>query len=137
MSERERAAHGGEPAAGHELRDISFRPIVTASIGLAVVIAVVFVAMRLLFSYYAMREAATSPPPNPLAAELARGEPPLPRLQAAPIEDLRRLRQLEGALLERYSWVDREKGIVRLPIERAMELLAERGLTASPEPVSP
>jgi hypothetical protein len=32
-----------------------------------------------------------------------------------------------------YGWVDREAGIVRLPIERAMELLLERGLPTRPE----
>jgi hypothetical protein len=136
MSDKGASAHGPRSsAAGHELRDVSFRPIVTASIGLFVLIVTAFLAMRVLFSYYAAREAASTPPANPLAAELARSEPPLPRLQTAPIEDLRKLRMAEEALLEEYGWVDREKGIVRVPIERAMELLAERA--ANPPPVSP
>jgi hypothetical protein len=38
-------------------------------------------------------------------------------------------RRLVGAeLLEGYQWVDEQAGVVRIPIERAMELLAERGL---------
>ena len=38
----------------------------------------------------------------------------------------------EDLLLENYSYVDREKGTVRIPIERAMELIAERGLPVVP-----
>jgi len=38
-------------------------------------------------------------------------------------------RRLVGAeLLEGYQWLDEDAGVVRIPIERAMELLAERGL---------
>jgi DNA-binding GntR family transcriptional regulator len=34
----------------------------------------------------------------------------------------------ETAILHSYGWVDRDAGIVRIPIERAIEILAERGL---------
>ena len=121
MSEKATPQHGAEPSAGHELRDISFRPIVRASIGLVVLIVFSVVAMRILFSYYsyyAAREAASSRPANPLAAEFARSEPPQPRLQTAPIEDLRKLRKLENALLDTYGWIDRKQGVVRIPIEQ-------------------
>jgi hypothetical protein len=30
--------------------------------------------------------------------------------------------------LQSYGWIDQQKGVVRIPIERAMELTAERGL---------
>jgi hypothetical protein len=39
----------------------------------------------------------------------------------------------QADLLEGYGWVDREAGVVRVPIERAMELLLERGLPTRPE----
>jgi hypothetical protein len=130
MSENATPQHGAEPSAGHELRDISFRPIVRASIGLVVLIVFSVVAMRILFSYYAAREAASSRPANPLAAEFARSEPPQPRLQTAPIEDLRKLRKLEDALLDTYGWIDRKQGVVRIPIEQAMKLAAERAVAA-------
>jgi hypothetical protein len=120
----------GSAAAGHELRDVSIRPIVRASIGLAALIVATLIAMRLLFSYYALRESAESRPANPLAAEFARNEPPQPRLQTAPIEDLRKLRKFEDALLSTYGWVERRKGIVRIPIEWAMDLTLERGSAA-------
>jgi hypothetical protein len=37
-------------------------------------------------------------------------------------------------MLNRYEWIDREKGLARIPIERAMDILAEGGLPSRPEP---
>ena len=61
---------------------------------------------------------------------------PTPRLQADNgdgAEDLAALHQRESLLLNNYSWIDRSKGTVRIPIERAMELIAQRGLPVAPE----
>lgn len=60
--------------------------------------------------------------------QVARRLPPEPRLQRVPIADLTRLREREERLLTSYGWVDREAGVVRIPVERAMQLVAERGL---------
>ena len=40
-------------------------------------------------------------------------------------EDLKALRAREAAQLHSYQYVDRAKGAVRIPIERAMELLVK------------
>jgi hypothetical protein len=79
-----------------------------------------------LVGYYARREARQSPPASPLAASAPR-EPPEPRLQANPAADLAALRASEEARLHGYAWVDRAAGRVRIPIERAMALLATDG----------
>jgi cytochrome c oxidase cbb3-type subunit III len=47
---------------------------------------------------------------------------------------LKEMRATEDAVLHSYGWVDQAAGIVRIPIERAMELLAERGLPARAQP---
>jgi hypothetical protein len=54
--------------------------------------------------------------------------PPEPRLEANPYQALQALRAREDHILEQYAWIDKAKGIVRIPIERAMDLAAERGL---------
>ena len=59
-------------------------------------------------------------------------EPPAPRLQTKPKIDLERLRVDERAKLETYGWADRQAQVARIPIERAIELLSERGLTGWP-----
>lgn len=62
---------------------------------------------------------------------------PTPRLQTDDgNEDLVDLHQREDLLLDHYSWVDQSQGKVRIPIERAMELIAQRGLPVEAKPAS-
>jgi hypothetical protein len=116
---------GATHRVGHEERDIRFGPIVWASIGLFVLSGVVLIAMRLLFVVLDIHRAEQSPPANPLAAEAGESLPPAPRLQTHPIKDLTELRAAEDSILDSYGWVDVQAGIVRIPIARAMELLAQ------------
>jgi hypothetical protein len=54
---------------------------------------------------------------------------PTPRVQTDDgNQDVADLHAREDLLLDNYSWVDESKGKVRIPIERAMELIAQRGL---------
>jgi hypothetical protein len=53
-------------------------------------------------------------------------QPPQPRLQINPQGDLEELRRQEAEILSTYQWIDRDKGVVRIPINRAMELFIER-----------
>jgi hypothetical protein len=111
---------------GHERRDVSIRGVLWATAGLALLIAVTFVAMYGADRYLGAREARRSPQASPLAATYGRTAPPHPRLQADPIGDLDALRAEESRLLESYGWIDRDRGTVRIPIARAMALLVAR-----------
>jgi hypothetical protein len=53
---------------------------------------------------------------------------PEPRLETIPGANLARLRAEEDGELNTYGWIDRSNKIVRIPIERAMELIVQRGL---------
>jgi hypothetical protein len=58
-----------------------------------------------------------------------------PRLQGDDgNQDTADLHIREDLLLDNYSWVDRSKGTIRIPIERAMELIAQRGLPVQQQP---
>ena len=58
---------------------------------------------------------------------------PTPRVQTDDgNQDIADLHQREDLLLDNYSWVDRSQGKVRIPVERAMELIAQRGLPVAP-----
>jgi hypothetical protein len=116
---------------GHEERDIRLRPIAWAGVALVVLAIVVHVGLGWLFGHFTERRTRLEGPPAP-TAPLAwpRQLPTGPRLQTDPHRDLQQLRSAETAILQNYSWVDRESGIARIPINRAMELLAERGLPA-------
>jgi hypothetical protein len=128
------ASQGSQPChGGHERRDVSFKPLMIAAVVLVVALVVAVVGMERLFGFLARREAARSNPASPLAAS-RRAAPPEPRLQSEPIGDLRKLREREQSTLDSYGWVDRERGVVRVPIERAMELTLEQAPT-TPAPL--
>lgn len=116
MSERNEPRDRG----GHESTDIKIRGVlVTATILVAVLIVIHLILSDMFESL------TRQPPPEPAPFPIEE-RPAWPRLQASPIQDLQTLRQTEAALLDSYGWIDREAGIVRIPIERAMELLVEQ-----------
>ena len=115
-----------QDTAGHEQRDLSARAILWAAAGLVVTLLVVFVAIRIFHFALARDDHAST-------ATLPQTESPLPRLQTNPAADLGTLRAAEEAKLHSYGWVDRKAGVIRIPIERAIELTAERGLPARVE----
>jgi hypothetical protein len=55
-----------------------------------------------------------------------------PRLQAMPERDFPAFHAQKQRLLGEYAWVDRDKGIVRIPIERAMALLVQQHAGTAP-----
>ena len=52
-------------------------------------------------------------------------------------EKLKTLRQAEAKELTTYGWIDKNKGVVRLPIERAMELTVAELSSKHPIPAYP
>jgi hypothetical protein len=59
-------------------------------------------------------------------------EPPLPRLQTDPSEDLAKFLADEDKRLNTYYWIDKKKGIVHIPIQQAMQELARQGIDGFP-----
>jgi hypothetical protein len=53
---------------------------------------------------------------------------PSPRLQVDPRQDLAAWRRAENERLSSYGWVDRDQKVVHIPIDRAIAVIAERGL---------
>ena len=51
-----------------------------------------------------------------------------PVLQIDPVADLEAYQAQQQELLNNYGWVDESAGIGRIPIKRAIELTAEKGL---------
>ena len=64
----------------------------------------------------------------PLAATQEQRLPPAPRLQQFPTTSSTSSASEKRALLEGYGWMNKEAGIVHIPIEEAMRLMVERGL---------
>jgi hypothetical protein len=118
------------PTVRHETSDVNIRGILIFGAGLLVVAVVLHVLVWGLFKYFEAREARRVAPQYPLAAAADTRVPPEPRLQTNPREDLRELRAQEDQILNSYGWVDRNAGVVRIPIEEAMKLTVQRGLPA-------
>jgi hypothetical protein len=113
------------PGAGHEHRDVNPASVVRFVAGIFALLILAAVAMWLLLGRYDTRLAVESPPASPLA-DYGPQEPPEPRLQVDPAADIARLHATERQQLDGYGWVDQQAGTVHIPIERAMQLLAER-----------
>lgn len=117
----------------HEASDVNIRPVLAVGAGLLALGAVVYFVVWLVFGYLNRRESAASAlPVYPLAVGQEDRLPPEPRLQTNPRQDLRDLRESESALLESYGWVDKNGGVVRIPIDEAMKLVLQRGLPSRP-----
>lgn len=113
------------PAGGHETSDVNVRPLAYFGGVLFLVLVLTLISMRWVFFHYAKSQ-PLGPPPTPF--ENARTLPPAPRLQVEPRLELEHYRQQQQQMLTSYGWVDRPNGIVRIPIDRAITLLLERGL---------
>lgn len=59
--------------------------------------------------------------------------PPSPRQQIAPSVDLRLYLAEQKRRLDTYYWIDRDRGIVHIPIEEAMKRVAEHGIDGFPK----
>jgi hypothetical protein len=125
--------HTSESSAvpGHELRDLNPNNIALFGAALAAIIITVLLAAYALFHYFYLSESRARPRPSPLSFG---AEPtPEPRLSVDPGAELSALRTEEDQTLKNYGWIDRENGIVRIPIDRAIAVLAQKGLPARAE----
>ncbi len=114
-------------AVGHEERDADIRALVLFALSLITTIIVVLFLVKWAFQAFPRPEAEIT---APYSARLggAAEVPPEPRLQVNAPEDLRKMRAQEDEVLNSYGWVDKQKGIIRIPIDRAIDLLGQRGL---------
>jgi hypothetical protein len=120
------AAHPEE--AGYELSDLNPGYVGLFGIGLSVVLVIAVVVASLLIQYKTVQHARQDTPIPQLARE--REATLGTRLQVDPKNELRQMRAAEDAMLNSYGWVDKDAGIVRIPVDRAMEILAKKGLPA-------
>jgi hypothetical protein len=88
-----------------------------------------------LFRFFGRRERAEQRPAATVLAPSARApEPAFPRLVTSEPAVLARFRSQEDALLTSWGWVEKDRGIARMPIEEAMKIVAARGLPSFPAP---
>ena len=103
-----------------ERRDVE--PWSVARLGMAVTILTAAAGLAALFAFRVLKG---GPPDRSVASPAL---PPEPRLQTDEPSDLARVQANWRARLTSYGWVDRDAGLVHMPIDEAMRLVAQRGL---------
>jgi len=116
------------PGMKYETKDISTRIVVWFAVALVIGAAAVHVVIWLLQVYLGGLNERAYPREYPMANVGAPQQPPAPRLQAQPREELKNMRAEEDRVLRGYGWADAQTGKVQIPIEEAMRLLGEQGL---------
>ena len=127
---------GGDPnsiKAGRELADVAITPLFHQAFYLVVVCVAVWLLMVGFLKFSMSRLDGGDAPVSSLARPA--GElPPEPRLLVDEPANLRDFRATEAQRLEHYGWTDQAAGAVHIPIDRAKDLLLERGLPARQAP---
>jgi hypothetical protein len=141
--------HNGH--ADFERKDIGVGGVFAFLVGLAAVLVLCFFLVRGLYSVLESYFAGKQPPVSPLATNVPkdtrklppeyksdaestdyekylRQNFPAPQLETNERTELNNIRLREENVLSSYDYVDKNAGTVRIPIDRAMDLLVERGL---------
>jgi hypothetical protein len=111
---------------GHETADASVRGIIYAAVGLAVGTVLSGLIVYGIFQYLANHPLSTAPP-NPMAESDRQQFPPGPRIEDRPAIEVKDMRSDEDKILSTYGWTDKKAGVVRIPIDRAIELQLQQG----------
>ena len=145
----EETTRHGHPANGEvEQQDLRPSNVYAFLIGLAVAGFLVYLALWGLYHFLDAYQSSHQPPQNPLApvtqADTRETNPavtrteidnrfPQPRLERNERLEINDFLVNEEQTLNGYDWVDQKSGVMRIPIERAMELVAQRGLPTTPK----
>lgn len=134
--------HPHDRPPGHEReidRDINLRAVGITVLSILALTVVAMFAMWVMLEFFLQQGRESDPAPSPIPEAAETRLPPAPRLQQSPELELEQFRARENALLSSYAWRDREAGVVRIPIGRAMDLMASQGTQAmslAPDPVA-
>lgn len=120
---------GSSPRPAVEEEASFFNPL---TIGLAATGLVVMIGLVLGVAALLSRLGPTPAPQQPIQIT-----PPDPRLQVAPPADFRELKATQITRLNTYGWTDPDAGVVRIPIDRAIEIMVEQGYVYTPGTAAP
>jgi len=126
-----------------EREDLGAKPILIFLLSLTIGCLLVALVLKGLYSYLDTYESRHQPVQNPLAQPttpdtriVERGDIrkfPQPRLETDETMEINNFRMEEEQTLNSYGWVDQQAGVARIPIDRAMALLVQRGLPTRPQ----
>jgi len=114
--------HDGPRGIGHETTDVNIWAIGKFAIAL-VIITLLSVGLLIgVFKFFQSREDRVAKAIEPAKVF------PSPHLLEDEPKNLSQFRAEEEKVINGYGWVDQSKGVVRIPVDQAMDLLVKRGL---------
>jgi hypothetical protein len=113
---------------GYETRDANTQSVLGFLVVLFVALGLTLLGTWQLFRFYAVTDQQPAPASS-FADE--RQIPPEPELAVNGRDDLLKMYAKQRQELDTYAWEDRKAGTVRVPIDRAMDLLLQKGLPVS------
>jgi len=121
------------PEMRHEHADVNVWAIGKLGIALVLVTVASVILMFGVFRYFETREGGKQTPASLFSID-SRKLPPEPNVFFNEHETLNQqdIRANEERELNGYGWVDQAHGVVRIPIDRAMDMVVQRGLPARP-----
>jgi hypothetical protein len=136
---------------GFEREDVSTTPLFGFLVGLVVTGVVVYYVIWGVFHFMDAYERKHQQSKSPMVAmQPDTREPntertnakipqecPQPRLEDSETTEINDFRYQQDETLASYGWVDQSSGVVRIPIDRAMQLTAQRGLPTIPQAAIP
>lgn len=118
--------HGHDVVLNHETTDVSLTGITRLAI---ISFGVIFAILGMVYVFWgAFARYSADTRPMSVMSDRKAGEDRLPVGPLVITDEpgaLRQLRAKERDVLHHYAWVDKNQGVVRIPIERAIDLLAK------------
>jgi hypothetical protein len=137
------------PETHHEHSDVPVSPLIKAIVIFIIGSVVTYFFVKFLYDQFSSMETHRMDPPQtqvarPADAAVPKNQPllqPFPRKgivpnMQTPVVDLIEMRKAEDLVLHNYGWVDKEHGVVHIPIDDAKRMLLERGLVTAATPAA-
>ncbi len=133
--------HVQHPEAAYDKTDLGARGIIGFLIGLALFLVFVHVIIwgfQRVYTHFEpkgvvrtsailVNEEQTGPKGDPVTRF------PAPVLQPDPVADLNKYREAVEMQLNSAGWIDQKAGVAHIPVEKAIDLVAQRGLPTRPQ----
>jgi hypothetical protein len=143
--------HGHHEGPEFERQDMNPRAVYGFLAALAIMCVLAYFVIDGLYHVLDSYARKNQPPLNPMVTATTNDNRvvtpvevngfPQPRLETDERGEINGFRLQEEQKLHSYGWVDQNAGVVRIPIDRAMELIVQRGLPTTPRagttPASP
>lgn len=126
----ESKSHNTPPdaARGHETRDANFKSVLLSGAALFGLMVVGLLFSLALYIFFQKETAQPGAHPSTFTQPQESTMPAKPRVQPDPHASLLTLRKAEDSVLTSYGWIGNDSTMVRVPIDRAMDMLVNKGL---------